>query len=484
MRKHLPASADKGRCRALRGIIQQPEMTNEVLDQLLARAEHELPDDASEQYIMNRAADIYFGEHNGGMGSIFNMRQGSGVTSASSAGKRAAETSRACPGQGPSLRPTPLQPPFGGVASSRTPKDLLSMGAEVDPWTDPGLLEEYTRLLHADGLISDELAQGAIASSKGRGTGSRGTGSRGTGSHGTGSRGTGSRGTGCRGTAGNSGNGGVIPAVSASKKRRMTAEEAVPIALAAVREHLDPNEALQMTGKDHEMAFGALVGYRDAQMVPPGGFRPGMLPGARYGYGHGFAQALGEAKAENNSLRQDFIDLQHNHQRQIAELMRFNDEHDFGVNDDLLDLGGVGRFESKEKFAQRLVKAGLLEKQPSAKHEGQHVYHIISASNGGPDHTDNYLYALGGSFNIAVGDRFDHLNYFLAGKAKALKAVDVARKVAADERLHHHIDKRRKARPTTFFQGRHRDVTSGHELYKKGEDLFRDMREAARGQTT
>ena len=29
------------------------------------------------------------------------------------------------------------------------------------------------------------------------------------------------------------------------------------------------------------------------------------------------------------------------------------DAHDFGVNDDLLDLSGVGRFESKEKFAQR-----------------------------------------------------------------------------------------------------------------------------------
>ena len=72
-------------------------------------------------------------------------------------------------------------------------------------------------------------------------------------------------------------------------------------------------------------------------------------------------------------------------------------------------------------------------------------------------HTDNYLYALGGSFNIAVGDRFDHLNCFLAGKAKAQKAVAIAIKVANDPGLSdNHIDKRGKDKPVTFLQGRHK----------------------------
>ena len=115
-----------------------------------------------------------------------------------------------------------------------------------------------------------------------------------------------------------------------------------------------------------------------------------------------------------------------------------------------------------------------------AKHEGQHVYHIIATSNGGPDHTDNYLYALGGSFNIAVGDRFDHLNCFLAGKAKAEKAVAIAIKVANDPSLHMHIEKRGKAKQVTFRDGRHGSIQSGGQLYKMGEDLFRDMRAAAR----
>ena len=108
------------------------------------------------------------------------------------------------------------------------------------------------------------------------------------------------------------------------------------------------------------------------------------------------------------------------------------------------------------------------------------MFHIIAASNGGPDHTDNYLYALGGSFNIAIGDRFDHLNCFLAGKAKARKAVDIAIRVARNPALFKHIDKRGKQERMTFSMGRHKNISSGDELYKKGADLFRDMRAAAR----
>ena len=107
------------------------------------------------------------------------------------------------------------------------------------------------------------------------------------------------------------------------------------------------------------------------------------------------------------------------------------------------------------------------------------MFHIIASSNGGPDHTDNYLYALGGTFNMAIGDKFDALNCFLAGKKKAGKAVAIAMEVAKNKDLHRHIEKRGRERKT-FLQGRHSGM-SGDELYKQGQDLFRDMRTAARG---
>lgn len=231
------------------------------------------------------------------------------------------------------------------------------------------------------------------------------------------------------------------------------------------------------------MALGAMAGHAMASMVPPSGFEPGMSPAEsmHHGCGHSFGRAIGDLKSEVASLK-----------GKVDDLMRYHDQHPHdkhgnGVNDAKINakLGSIaskGRFMRREEFAQLLDDNGLLEKQPGAKHEGQHVFHIIAASNGGPDHTDNYLYALGGSFNIAVGDRFDHLNCFLAGKAKAQKAVAIAIKVANDPGLSdNHIDKRGKDKPVTFLQGRHKSIQSGQELYAKGEALFRDMRAAARG---
>ena len=58
--------------------------------------------------------------------------------------------------------------------------------------------------------------------------------------------------------------------------------------------------------------------------------------------------------------------------------------------------------------------------------EGQHVFHIIASSHGGADHPDNYLYAIGSTFNITVSDRFDHFNCFLAGQAQTQRAVEVS----------------------------------------------------------
>ena len=55
--------------------------------------------------------------------------------------------------------------------------------------------------------------------------------------------------------------------------------------------------------------------------------------------------------------------------------------------------------------------------------EGQDVFHIIANSEGGADHPHNYLYALGSTFNRAIGDKYDDLNAFLAGPEKTERAI-------------------------------------------------------------
>ena len=63
--------------------------------------------------------------------------------------------------------------------------------------------------------------------------------------------------------------------------------------------------------------------------------------------------------------------------------------------------------------------------------DGQDVFHIIANSKGGADHPDNFLYALGQTFNRSIGDGYDHFNAFLAGREKTLKAIKVSRTAIA-----------------------------------------------------
>ena len=130
----------------------------------------------------------------------------------------------------------------------------------------------------------------------------------------------------------------------------------------------------------------------------------------------------------------------------------------------------------KSKFAKLLRDAGLLTLQPGAPHEGQHVFHIIANSNGGPDHTHNYLYALGGSFNISIGDRLDHFNCFLAGKEAAKRAFNISMKVAKDENLHKYIEKRSQTR--TLFTERdekYQRYADGEAYYEAGQKLTKAL---------
>jgi hypothetical protein len=138
-----------------------------------------------------------------------------------------------------------------------------------------------------------------------------------------------------------------------------------------------------------------------------------------------------------------------------------------------------GEFMSIKVFGNLLNAYGLITKKPGAPHEGQHVFHIIANSNGGPDHTHSYLYALGGTFNISIGDRLDHLNCFLAGLEAARRAVNISIKVANDIRLHEHIELRNGKR-TLYTVGAHKDITDGEKLFTKGQSLLRSIRVTAR----
>ena len=228
---------------------------------------------------------------------------------------------------------------------------------------------------------------------------------------------------------------------------------------------------------DHDKTLGILCAARGAQ--PPPSASPVL---ARAINSHAFQQ--GASLGHEIRRVEEVADLRDNEVRELEKRLNKKPsdwkQKKLKLNDEVQSQSeGSQGFMGKAKFAAILKKQGLLTLQPGAPHEGQHVFHIIAAANGGPDHTDNYLYALGGQFNIMIGEKLDHLNCFLAGKEKARKAVAIALKVANDPALHKHIDKRGKPVPTTYTDGRHKGEPA-ETLFKQGGDVIRDIRKAAR----
>ena len=130
-------------------------------------------------------------------------------------------------------------------------------------------------------------------------------------------------------------------------------------------------------------------------------------------------------------------------------------------------------------YKKKLEERGLITIAPGAPHDGQHVFHIIAAANGGPDHTDNYLYALGGTFNISIGAHLDHFNCVLAGKEKARRAVAICKKTAEDPNLHIWIRSRTGKDKPLYTESKHKGKT-GEDLFNEGLTLFRAIRDQAR----
>lgn len=109
---------------------------------------------------------------------------------------------------------------------------------------------------------------------------------------------------------------------------------------------------------------------------------------------------------------------------------------------------------------------------------GQDVFHIIANSRGGADHPDNFLYALGSTFNRTIGDGYDDLNAFLAGKEKTKKAVE------ASMQFGNALDPRNKNKATKYkCRGRSSDATDeANFLFGEGQKLMSHLRLARRNE--
>ena len=132
----------------------------------------------------------------------------------------------------------------------------------------------------------------------------------------------------------------------------------------------------------------------------------------------------------------------------------------FNIAHEAEQKGGMRR----DTYAKRLKAVGL-------PLDGQNVFHIIANSNGGADHPDNYLYALGSTFNQSIGDKYDDFNCFLAGREQAAKAVAVSAKYGTA------LDLRDKPLKKYKFQSGSSDPDDeARYLFGRGQALLKAMR--------
>ncbi len=103
--------------------------------------------------------------------------------------------------------------------------------------------------------------------------------------------------------------------------------------------------------------------------------------------------------------------------------------------------------------------------------EGMDVAHIIAASNGGPDHVDNYMFVQSSAWNRSLGARFDALNIAMVGQKQAERAVRISKMVAENEDLHKHL--RYPDNPDRLYTtGPHKDKTAD-DLHEEGKKIMK-----------
>jgi hypothetical protein len=179
-----------------------------------------------------------------------------------------------------------------------------------------------------------------------------------------------------------------------------------------------------------------------------------------------------------------------------AELQKINanvilEEYGKNVKQKFSSKFQGSEFISKTKYAKILNDNNLITLCPGATHEGQHVFHIIATANGGPNHSDNFLYALGGSFNSFIGAKHDAFNCVLAGLEKSRLAAAAAYEVANDlTTLGEHIKKSTSGRTflstedschyKMYCKYRNNSNDFAEALFNEGKNILRDMYTAHR----
>ena len=284
---------------------------------------------------------------------------------------------------------------------------------------------------------------------------------------------------------GRGGGGGVSAQSHGGRKRKMSTSEA----LAHCDDGVDAVPALAMAGGNLQYAHEIMMQGSGARVKRAAGLQcgvnalPQMAAPQAAARDPEFQQGLAFGKQIRRAEDLELLDLVHFESLGIdghlTEPQRWRKPASELAKEAALvtKISSSGKFMSRQAYAKLLSKQGLIELDKSSPHHGQHVFHIISTANGGPNHTDNYLYALGGQFNITIGDKMDHLNCAIAGLAKARKAVAISEQVARDPSLHGHI--RTDVPPTLYTKGIHRGK-SAEDLVKAGMDIVRNIRHDAR----
>jgi len=186
------------------------------------------------------------------------------------------------------------------------------------------------------------------------------------------------------------------------------------------------------------------------------------------------AEAAAAANAEAIALRKEVEALYVEKEKEIQANVRELESR----------LRKPGSSKAKKESAKEIEESQCMTRATYAKHlrsllgknaiDGQDVFHIIANSKGGADHPDNFLYALGQTFNRSIGDGYDHFNAFLAGREKTLKAIKVSRKYGNRK------DPRGKA--VKLYQPQHsqEDEVEADWLFAKGQKLMTAVRAAER----
>lgn len=119
---------------------------------------------------------------------------------------------------------------------------------------------------------------------------------------------------------------------------------------------------------------------------------------------------------------------------------------------------------SRAVYRKQLIELGVIHAKDDVD-----VFHIIANANGGADHTDNFLIALGKTFNRSNGDRLDGLHCYIAGLAKTTRAV------AASVKFGTKLDPRDK--PVKRYKHQHPERTNNDEkeaayLVSQGQSIM------------